>query len=129
MPLPVNTGQEVRSTLYETSPTFFSYRGRLRRSSYFWQILAIAFPVAFINVALGDSPESAGLGVLVGLGAGILASFPQVKRLHDLNMSGWFYWLSLIPLVNLIFGLYMLFARGTVGPNRYGPDPRDRPEE
>ena len=54
----------------------------------------------------------------------ILTSFPQVKRLHDLDLSGWYYWLGLIPLVNLIFGLYVMFGRGTIGPNKYGPDPR-----
>lgn len=30
---------------------------------------------------------------------------------------------TFIPLLNLVLGLYLLFARGTYGPNEYGPDP------
>lgn len=31
-----------------------------------------------------------------------------------------------IPIVGWIFALYMLFADGTVGPNQYGEDPKNR---
>ena len=34
--------------------------------------------------------------------------------------------LLFIPIVNIVFGLYMLFADGTVGPNQYGDDPKNR---
>ena len=30
------------------------------------------------------------------------------------------------PTANIALGLYMLFADGTVGPNRYGADPKNR---
>lgn len=67
--------------------------------------------------------------------------FVGIKRLHDRDKSGW--WLLVfygIPAVlngisdNMIFGLISFaisiwalvelgFLRGTVGPNKYGPDP------
>jgi len=31
-----------------------------------------------------------------------------------------------IPVVNLVLGLYLLFADGTVGPNQFGEDPKNR---
>lgn len=43
-----------------------------------------------------------------------------IKRLHDLNQSGWLYLLSLVPIVNIVFALYMSFAPGTTGPNKFG---------
>lgn len=46
------------------------------------------------------------------------------RRLHDLNQSGWWAVLMFIPLVNVIFSLYLLFAPGTIGPNRFGAPPR-----
>lgn len=34
--------------------------------------------------------------------------------------------LCCVPIVGWIFALYMLFADGTVGPNPYGADPKNR---
>jgi uncharacterized membrane protein YhaH (DUF805 family) len=61
-----------------------------------------------------------------------------IKRLHDLNLSGWWvFWIALIGAVidqidesrmlnyALTVGQFALLwlARGTDGPNRFGPDP------
>ena len=46
-----------------------------------------------------------------------------IKRLHDVNMSGAFYLVFFIPCVSFVFGLYLLFKKGTDGPNDYGDDP------
>lgn len=43
-----------------------------------------------------------------------------IRRLHDLNQSGWLSLIMLIPFVNLIFALYVVFAKGTEGINKYG---------
>jgi len=56
-----------------------------------------------------------------------------VRRLHDRDMSGWWYLgylvASFIPLLNfiaMIAFLVIMFLDGTPGPNRYGPDPKGR---
>ena len=41
-----------------------------------------------------------------------------VKRLHDLDKPGWHY-----VCVPLLATLYLVFARGSDGPNRYGYPP------
>jgi len=46
-----------------------------------------------------------------------------IRRLHDVNKSGWFLLLGLIPLVNFYL-LYLLVIEGTIGDNQYGPDPK-----
>ena len=47
------------------------------------------------------------------------------RRLHDLNQSGWMALLLIVPLVNIAFALYLIFAPGTQGQNNYGlrPEP------
>ena len=50
-----------------------------------------------------------------------------VKRLHDRDHSGWFYLISLIPLIGGIWLLIELgFLPGTEGANRFGEDPLAR---
>ena len=44
-----------------------------------------------------------------------------IRRLHDINMSGWWSLLSIIPLVNLIFGIFVLVKKGTEGTNNFAP--------
>lgn len=117
----------------------FSFEGRIRRMEYFLSFLVggVVFGIAFalgLGTALfgaaSNSGSSFGFGVFIGivaLIADIWFSLAQyVKRLHDTDKSGWLILLALIPIVNFGLALYMLFADGTVGPNRYGPDPKNR---
>ncbi len=43
-----------------------------------------------------------------------------IRRLHDLNKSGWLCLVFLIPLVGTIFSIYVMAAQGTEGENNYG---------
>jgi uncharacterized membrane protein YhaH (DUF805 family) len=132
--------QEARykdSPHYEPNPSLFSFRGRVARLRYFLQSLAImgALLVAIAGIAAillatehftgSDAVFVAGIvGMIIAyVVAMVLLVFVSIKRLHDLDLSGWFYLVMLIPLVSFLFSLYMLFAPGTDGPNRYGPVP------
>ena len=46
-----------------------------------------------------------------------------VRRCHDVEKSGWWLLLGLIPYINVAWGLYLIFKRGTIGQNKYGDDP------
>ncbi|WP_222931133.1 DUF805 domain-containing protein [Selenomonas caprae] len=64
--------------------------------------------------------------MLCGLGSipFVVASyFISACRLHDLDKTGWLSLIFLIPYANVPWGIYLLFAKGTEGPNQYGPDP------
>jgi uncharacterized membrane protein YhaH (DUF805 family) len=43
-----------------------------------------------------------------------------IRRLHDLNHSGWFTVLIAIPLLNLLFFFYLACAKGNASVNHYG---------
>lgn len=46
------------------------------------------------------------------------------RRLHDLGRSGAWQLIALIPVVGAPLLFIVNVLPGTVGPNRYGPDPR-----
>lgn len=52
-----------------------------------------------------------------------------VRRLHDVNISGWFVLLLLVPVVNLIAVLLGIGVKGSAGDNRFGPDPGSQMHE
>ena len=48
----------------------------------------------------------------------------QIKRWHDRDKSGWWVLISLVPFIGSIWMIVEAgFLRGTIGPNRFGPDP------
>ena len=58
----------------------------------------------------------------IGYAAGVTyAMFVlYIKRLHDLDRTGWLSILILVPFLNIMFTAYLCFKRGTPGPNDYG---------
>ena len=48
----------------------------------------------------------------------------SVRRLHDIDKSGWFVFVIIIPLIGANWFLVMMITEGTKGTNQYGPDPK-----
>lgn len=48
----------------------------------------------------------------------------SVRRLHDVNRTGWWYLFGLVPLLGAIVLLVWYCSDGTRGPNRFGADPK-----
>ena len=75
---------------------------------------------------LGSEPGSA-LGAVVPLGLAALfvptivyMTFAQIQRAHDLNLSGWYVLLTLVPFIGLVFFLYLSLAPAKAEVNRFG---------
>lgn len=81
---------------------------------------------------IGTVPMALGvLGGLWALGTLIPNIAVTVRRLHDRDMSGWWYLgfvvLSIIPLIGFIAAIayiVIMALEGTKGPNRFGADPK-----
>ncbi len=43
-----------------------------------------------------------------------------VRRLHDVDRSGWWYLLVLVPVVGIVVLVVWFCRKGTAGPNRFG---------
>jgi uncharacterized membrane protein YhaH (DUF805 family) len=101
--------------------------GRISRSQY-WIGLLCCIGLGLIGniilAMLGLSGNSEILEGIVGLAVLALSFMVCIKRFHDLNKTGWFSLLMIVPFVNLIVGLFWLgFVKGTDGHNAYGEDP------
>lgn len=111
----------------------YTTEGRLNRWRYFkcqiiWVLISavVGAILGFIGGLLSGNAESLLVTVPTGMwsfAAGIGSIMLGIRRLHDLNKSGWFMLLLLIPLINLVFALYVYLAPGQVGANKYGADP------
>ena len=111
-----------------TDVRFFSLTSRIGRARFLaynigLMLLALV-PGLLCGVALVFSPRLGGLLMLVlELALLVMSISLMVRRLHDLDKSGWWALLAIVPLVNLIFLLYLIFAPGTVGENGFGLQP------
>ena len=73
-----------------------------------------------------------GLYGLYAIAAIVPSIAVTIRRLHDRDLSRWWYLgvilLNLIPMVGMLASLaflVVLFLPGTSGPNRFGEDPKD----
>ena len=48
----------------------------------------------------------------------------DIRRCHDINISGWFMLLFFVPLVNFLFLLYISFAQSFAELNKWGRPPK-----
>lgn len=104
------------------SQMLFSFEGRMLRSK-FWLIVA---PLIALDIVLRveldhtDNVVEISLILLLALSTMWIGLAAYVKRWHDLNRSGMMTLLMLIPLFNILVLLYLGFAPGTSGTNKYG---------
>ena len=124
---------------------FFSWEGRLNRKPYILRCLALglimtaiyillmifAFTTAAAQMGNGIPMMGNGIPMMGAFGATYILYLPfiisgyllAIRRLHDLDLSAFFILLSFVPVVSFFFALYIIFKKGTEGPNSYGPDP------
>lgn len=102
--------------------------GRISRRTYIITSLPIILINLFMYVSLGNVSEFTPESLIYPTFIMIIALILIVGRLHDINLSGWYSLLLFIPIINF-GGLALYFIDGTVGPNRYGEDPKIRTKE
>jgi uncharacterized membrane protein YhaH (DUF805 family) len=127
-----------RNALVKDNP--LSPKGRFNRLSYlgWYGLLTIVYLATFIciivfagqfsinSVNVNDPimPAFSGIAVLALVISWFLAFYFQIvfliRRLHDLNKTGWLSLLLLVPFIQLVFTLYVLLAAGTPHRNDYG---------
>jgi uncharacterized membrane protein YhaH (DUF805 family) len=101
---------------------YATFQGRAARSEfwYFTLFQLTAFIVGWILGAILGVKNA--IDALIWLALLLPSISVAVRRLHDINRSGWSYWVTFIPLVGPIVMLVWFCQRGTLGPNDYGDD-------
>jgi uncharacterized membrane protein YhaH (DUF805 family) len=111
---------------------WITFSGRASRSEYWWFTLfnilfSILGQIAMGGIAATGSSVPviafAVVFVVLAIYFGIAGISVMVRRLHDKDKSGWWYWIILVPIIGVILLLVWFCQRGTQGPNRFGPDP------
>lgn len=102
---------------------YFNFRDRASRSEYLWFTLAYYSIILFASFLQTTSPILSVLFSLIILIFFIPAFSVTVRRLHDLNKSGFYMFIGFIPILGGIFLLIMTANKGTLGDNNYGSYP------
>lgn len=112
---------------------YADFQGRARRAEYWmfvvFQILVYIAVLIVGTIMGGGDPEggiATALMALVTLGLLVPSISVTVRRLHDTNRTGWWIFISLIPLIGGIWLLVLTVLDGTPATNRFGPDPKGR---
>jgi uncharacterized membrane protein YhaH (DUF805 family) len=119
-------------------PKIFSFKGRIGRLRYmaygiatYLIFVAVFMPLMGGTMLMGGAmgvPGEAGMSMIVMLAMGIFSialfllyiAFAK-RRLNDLNRSGWWILVFLVPLVNLLMTIYVLLFPGSKEANDFGP--------
>ena len=105
------------------------FDGRAVRSEFWWWVLLVAlvqFAAAIVLTIVLIIFQNLGflqwLSVLIFMVIVLAFILPSiavsVRRLHDRDLSGWFYLLGFVPLGGLVLFIFYVLP-GTPGPNRY----------
>ncbi len=152
--------------MFKITKKILNFKGRARRSEYwifvlFYNVLVplssllLIVPFFYVNDPIYTSVAAilgSTLFTLIFIFLTIGQISVTIRRFHDLNLSGWYFFLYIILQMIFIFHRFMLgdsytilaFAvailyiiiliiflvfmlwDGTIGDNKYGPDPKNR---
>jgi uncharacterized membrane protein YhaH (DUF805 family) len=117
---------------------YADFSGRAQRKEY-WMfllfniliLLGIAIIPGLIGTTIAQQSEIfanvSGVIIILYFFAMIIPSFAvTVRRLHDVNRSGWMLLIFLIPVFGIIKLLILLCKDSNIGENSYGQDPKGR---
>jgi uncharacterized membrane protein YhaH (DUF805 family) len=101
---------------------YVNFSGRACRSEYWYWILFILIA----EIVTGTIDAVLDIRLVTSI-FGLVTLLPSItiaiRRLHDLDRTGWWILLGFIPLIGWIILLIWYVTKGTDGPNRFGPDP------
>jgi uncharacterized membrane protein YhaH (DUF805 family) len=120
----MNFGQAVVSGLRN----YIIFSGRASRSEYWFFMVFFGFAVIggmIADLFLFAALAAEGISPLT-LAADLVFILPaiavSVRRLHDIDRTGWWFLIALTVIGNILL-LVWACTKGTDGRNRFGPDP------
>ena len=115
---PVGFAEAVRGAFKHP----LTLRGRASRSAFWWFQLLAVIAYAVVSVISNESTVAGIiLDIVIGLPMLVANLARAVRRLHDSDHTGWWWWIGFVPLVGWIVAIVFYLLPGTPGPNRYRP--------
>ena len=102
------------------------FEGRARRKE-FWIFHLIDWAIRFILILLCFFTNSQTALIIFFLYALILlppSIAVSIRRLHDSNWNGWWWFSLFIPIIGPIFFLVLMCLDSNKNDNQYGPSPK-----
>ncbi len=116
---------------------YVTFSGRAQRSEFWWFVLFLmvanfiltmvdSFLFGTVTTMPGGFQAETNTPIFSGI-FGLATFLPgisvAVRRLHDTDRSGWWYWIILVPIIGFILLIVWFATKGTHGENRFGQDP------
>ena len=106
---------------------YFDFKSRARRSEFWWAFLYVLiaeFVLVGIFTFLNLNFEDLFFHIADIFLFGIPLLALSVRRLHDMDKSGWYIFIALIPLIGGIILFFWWIKNSTVGLNNWGVSPK-----
>lgn len=114
-------GDAIRATF----GNYANFSGRSRRAEYWYFLLFVLLAYAVIMLLVATRPT---VGIFLSLLFILALIIPgmalNIRRLHDIDHSGWWMLVGFVPLLGGLILLIWHCTPGTAGPNRFGSDPK-----
>lgn len=108
----------------EVLKQYATFTGRARRKEY-WMFVLFNAIIGLLLYSLTFISETLLFVYAIYLLAVLVPSLAViVRRLHDTNRSGWWFFISFVPLVGGIILIVFMIIEGDKGTNQYGEDPK-----
>jgi uncharacterized membrane protein YhaH (DUF805 family) len=112
---PVGFGEAISQAF----KNILTFNGRASRSAYWWFTLFLFIIGLAVGIIVAVASASRGIQYALDVVGFVLGLALQVRRLHDINRSGFWIFIGLIPIAGAIVLLVFDCQPGTPGPNRF----------
>lgn len=103
------------------------FSGRAQRAEY-WYFFLFNLIICIVVQIIGAAAHSATVALTIVTIYGLALILPSlavaVRRLHDTNHSGGWWFINLVPLIGGIWFFVLTVLDSTPGDNKYGPNPK-----
>ncbi len=110
---------DFQQSIKQCFQKYADFNGRAKRPEYWW----FALFCFIVSMALGI------VGDTLYMAFSLVTLLPSLavgtRRLHDINKSGWFQLLWLIPILGWLVLIYILAQEGSTESNQYGDAPAE----
>jgi len=113
-----------------------SFKGRLSRKAFLIQSVIVGLTqflnvivISFVQKSLAASTDTSLallslpislISIVISICVVIFSISISIKRWHDIGKSGWWTLTTLIPAINIVVWIYLIFKKGDIGSNQFG---------